>query len=581
MSMIRSVNSSAAYGESNLYNTGKGGSSNSALSRHRSSVDKQVYNHGHALYHSDYYPKQYFNSPLEMMHANSFHISTSTIPGQCVQVSSAPCQLMANIHSPTVSNNPYGSFEVCHPDSSSICNISHQTSHSLLGNVSPEQDIDYGEEEIRLKLRELEKVLLYDNEDLDIDDFMGVDDWGEPIQTLLLTNSLKESSSYSSISCVDRNKEPRTAKQLLLDCSAAISEGSIEEAQTIITQLRQMVSIQGDPHQRIAAYMVEGLAARIASSGQGIYKALKCKEPPTSDRLSAMQILFEICPCFKFGYMAANYIILETCRDEENVHIIDFDLNQGVQYINLIQSLSTWPRKPPHIRLSGVDDPESVQRSVEGLKVIGQCLEKLAEDLGVQFKFQAIAAKTGDVTPEMLDCRPGESLVVNFAFQLHHIPDESVSTVNERDQLLRMVKSLKPKLVTIVEQDMNTNTAPFFPRFVEAYNYYSAVFDSLDATLPRDNTDRMNVEKHCLARDIVNIVACEGADRIERYEAAGKWRARMTMAGFVSCPFGSNVNASVRALLKSYCDRYMIKEEPGTLYFGWEGKPLVVASAWK
>ncbi|XP_074561713.1 scarecrow-like protein 1 [Curcuma longa] len=579
MSMIRSVDSSTAYGESNLYNTSKDGSSNPALSRHRLSVDKQIHNHGHALYHSDYYPKQYFNSPSEMMHANSLCISTSTIPGQCVQVSSAPCQLMANIHSSTISNNPYsGCFEVCHPDSSLNSDI---TSQSLLENVSPEQDIDYGEEEIRLKLRELEKALLYDNEDLDIDDFMGVDDWGEPIQNLLLTNSLKQSSSDSSISCVGSNKEPRTAKQLLLDCSAAISEGSIEEAQAIITRLRKMVSIQGDPHQRIAAYMVEGLAARIASSGQGIYKALKCKEPPTSDRLSAMQILFEICPCFKFGYMAANYIILEACRDEENVHIIDFDLNQGVQYINLIQSLSTWPRKPPHIRLSGVDDPESVQRSVEGLRVIGQCLEKLAEDLGVQFKFQAIAAKTGDVMPEMLDCRPGESLVVNFAFQLHHIPDESVSTVNERDRLLRMVKGLKPKLVTIVEQDMNTNTAPFFPRFVEAYNYYSAVFDSLDATLPRDNTDRMNVEKHCLARDIVNIVACEGAERIERYEAAGKWRARMTMAGFVSCPFSSNVNASIRALLKSYCDRYMVKEETGTLYFGWENKPLVVASAWK
>lgn len=51
---------------------------------------------------------------------------------------------------------------------------------------------------------------------------------------------------------------------------------------------------------------------------------------------------------------------------------------------------------------------------------------------------------------------------------------------------------------------------------MEVYNYYSAVFDSLDATLPRDNTDRMNVERQCLARDIVNIVACEGADRIER-----------------------------------------------------------------
>ncbi|KAL0326090.1 UNVERIFIED_CONTAM: Scarecrow-like protein 1 [Sesamum radiatum] len=181
----------------------------------------------------------------------------------------------------------------------------------------------------------------------------------------------------------------------------------------------------------------------------------------------------------------------------------------------------------------------------------------------------------------MLDCQPGEAAVVNFAFQLHHMPDESVSTVNLRDQLLRMVKSLKPKLVTVVEQDVNTNTAPFLSRFAEAYNYYSAVFESLDATLPRDSQDRMNVEKQCLARDIINVVACEGEERIERYEVAGKWRARMSMAGFSPCPISQNVNIEIRKLIKQYSDRYKVKEETGALHFGWEDKILIVSSAWR
>ncbi|KAF6175205.1 hypothetical protein GIB67_037560 [Kingdonia uniflora] len=355
----------------------------------------------------------------------------------------------------------------------------------------------------------------------------------------------------------------------------------MEEASISIRKLRQMVSIQGDPPQRIAAYMVEGLAARMAASGQGIYRALKCKEPPASDRLSAMQILFEICPCFKFGFMAANGAIAEAFKNEERVHIIDFDINQGSQYITLIQALGTRPGKPPHMRITGVDDPESVQRVIGGLKVIGQRLEQLAKSVGMPFEFQALATKTEDVTPSMLNCQPNEAIVVNFAFQLHHMPDESVSTVNQRDQLLRMVKSLEPKLVTVVEQDVNTNTAPFFPRFVEAYNYYSAVFESLDATLPRESLDRMNVERQCLARDIVNIVACEGVERIERYEVAGKWRARMTMAGFKSYPLSPYVNGTIKILLKQYCDKYKVKEEGGSLHFGWADKILIVASAWK
>lgn len=327
--------------------------------------------------------------------------------------------------------------------------------------------------------------------------------------------------------------------------------------------------------------MVEGLAARVASSGKFIYRSLKCKEPPSSYRLAAMQVLFEVCPCFKFGFMAANGAIIEACKDEKMVHIIDFDINQGNQYIKLIQTLANRLGKPPHLRLTGVDDPESVQRPVGGLNIIGQRLEKLAEALKVPFEFQAVASRTSIVNTSMLDCRPGEALLVNFAFQLHHMPDESVSTVNQRDQLLRMVKSLRPKLVTVVEQDVNTNTTPFFPRFIEAYNYYSAVFDSLDAALPRDSQDRMNVERQCLARDIVNIVACEGEERIERYEVAGKWRARMTMAGFTSCPMSTSITDSIRELIRPYCDRYKVKEEAGALHFGWENKSLIVASAWR
>lgn len=328
--------------------------------------------------------------------------------------------------------------------------------------------------------------------------------------------------------------------------------------------------------------MVEGLAARLASSGKVIYKALKCKEPPSFDRLAAMQILFEVCPCFKFGFMAANAAIMEAIRHERKVHIIDFDINQGNQYINLIQSLAKQDGKPTHLRLTGVDDPESVQRPIGGLRNIGQRLKALAEYLGVPFEFKAVPASTPLVTPEMLECQAREALVVNFAFQLHHMPDESVSTINLRDQLLRMVKSLNPKLVTIVEQDVNTNTSPFLSRFSEAYSYYSAVFESLEATLPRDSQDRINVEKQCLARDIVNIIACEGEERIERYEVAGKWRARMLMAGFRAIPMGKNIGDVIQKLIVTrYCDRFKLKEEMEGLHFGWEDKNLVVTSAWR
>ncbi|XP_074280235.1 scarecrow-like protein 1 [Silene latifolia] len=481
------------------------------------------------------------------------------------------------IHPSNLTPNPF--------ESSFLGLRSDENAYDLESLVSQSPDgVGYDEGKMRLKLQELEHALLDDEDDevmIGPEPSMELDeDWAGPLRNMMLHDSPKESTSSesSNLSSVSTSRIP---KQLLFECAALISEGSFEEASMIINELRQMVSIQGDPSQRIAAYMVEGLAARLASSGKLLYKALKCKEPPSFERLASMQVLFEVCPCFKFGFMAANEAIIEAVKNEKTVHIIDFDVNQGNQYFDLIRSLAKRHGKSIRLRLTGVDDPESVQRSIGGLNNIGQKLGALAEGVGLPFEFRAVPASTPLVTPEMLQCRADEALVVNFAFQLHHMPDESVSTTNQRDQLLRMVKNLNPKLVTIVEQDVNTNTTPFLFRFSEAYSYYSAIFESLDATLPRESQDRLNVEKQCLARDIVNIIACEGEERIERYEVAGKWRARMLMAGFQPCRISQNVSDGIQELIvKQYCNKYEVKEEMDTLNFGWEGKNLIVASAW-
>ncbi|GAV82156.1 GRAS domain-containing protein [Cephalotus follicularis] len=588
MSLVRSAEPSAtSYRNPKLYSL-KGSGDISGFSTEIFSSDKRKTMYIGDSYSTEGYEKYFLDSPTEeLMPSSSSSISGTTFHEQ----GASSYQLRIDSGSSVIAENPDDTSFVsmklgdCYPST---------LESDLLEDQSPDS-VDYDENKMRLTLQDLERALLDDNANDDEDDYMfgtnqkmEIDgEWSGQMQNALLHDSPKESSSADSNVSFSSSKEisqisSQTPKQMLIDCACALSEGNSEEASAIINELRQMVSIQGDPPQRIAAYMTEGLAARMAASGKCLYKALKCKEPPSSDRLAAMQILFEVCPCFKFGFMAANGEIMEAFKDESRVHIVDFDINQGSQYITLIQTLATQAGKPPHMRLTGVDDPDSVQRPVGGLEIIGLRLEKLAEALGVPFEFQAVASKTSIVSPSMLDCRPEEALLVNFAFQLHHMPDESVSTVNQRDQLLRMVKSLNPKLVTVVEQDVNTNTAPFFPRFIEAYNYYSAVFESLDATLPRESQDRMNVERQCLARDIVNIVACEGEERIERYEVAGKWRARMRMAGFTSCPISPNVKEMIRKLMiRQYCDRYKVKEELGSLHFGWEDKSLIVASAWR
>lgn len=399
----------------------------------------------------------------------------------------------------------------------------------------------------------------------------------DSIQSALQSNLSLDPENWMQMMGISRGD----VKQVLLACAHAVAENDISLADWLITQLRPMVSVSGDPTQRLGAYMLEGLVARLASSGSSIYKALRCKEPVSSDLLSYMHLLYEACPYFKFGYLSANGAIAEAFKGENRVHIIDFQIAQGTQWVTLIQALAKRPGGPPLVRITGIDDSVSAYARGGGLHLVGQRLSHFAKSCGVPLEFHPAVMSGCEVQPADLWVQPGEALAVNFAFQLHHLPDESVSTINHRDRVLRLVKSLSPKVVTLVEQESNTNTAPFFPRFVETLSYYTAIFDSIDVRLSREDKERINVEQHCLARDIVNIIACEGAERVERHELLGKWKSRFTMAGFTPVALSPLVNATIKALLENYSNKFSLEERDGALYLGWLNRALVVSCAWR
>lgn len=369
-------------------------------------------------------------------------------------------------------------------------------------------------------------------------------------------------------------------KQLLIACAKAMAENNTELFDRLIETARNAVSINGEPIQRLGAYMVEGLVARTEASGNSIYQALKCREPEGEELLTYMQLLFEICPYLKFGYMAANGAIAEACRNEDHIHIIDFQIAQGTQWMTLLQALAARPGGAPHVRITGIDDPVSKYARGKGLEVVGERLSLMSKKFGIPVEFHGIPVFGPDVTRDMLDIRHGEALAVNFPLQLHHTADESVDVNNPRDGLLRLVKSLSPKVVTLVEQESNTNTTPFFNRFIETLDYYLAIFESIDVTLSRNSKERINVEQHCLARDIVNVIACEGKERVERHELFGKWKSRLTMAGFRQCPLSSYVNSVIRSLLRCYSEHYTLVEKDGAMLLGWKNRNLISASAW-
>lgn len=370
-------------------------------------------------------------------------------------------------------------------------------------------------------------------------------------------------------------------KELLICCAQAVEDSDVRTSAALMEVLGQKVSVSGEPIERLGAYMLEGLRAKMESSGSLIYRSLKCDPPTSSELMSSMGIIYQICPYWKFAYTSSNAIIGEAAATENRIHIIDFQIAQGSQWMSLIQTLARRPGGAPLISITGIDDSNSTYARGGGLHIVAQRLSQHANMCNVPFEFHDAAMSGCEVQPENLGVQPGEALIVNLPYILHHMPDESVSTQNHRDRLLRLIKSLSPKVVILVEQESNTNTAAFIPRFKETLDYYIAMFESIDVARGRNDKERINAEQHCVARDIVNMIACEGPERVERHELLGKWNSRFQMAGFSPCPLSSAVTVAVKELLKDYHKNYKLAEKNGALYLGWKDRALSTCSAWR
>jgi hypothetical protein len=73
-------------------------------------------------------------------------------------------------------------------------------------------------------------------------------------------------------------------------------------------------------------------------------------------------------------------------------------------------------------------------------------------------------------------------------------------------------------------------------------------------------------------RQIGNVVACEGVDRVERIESFAQWQNRLSQAGF--CPVPQKAD--------KFDEEIVIEEKEGhNILLRRSGCPLAVASVWK
>ncbi|KAJ9163857.1 hypothetical protein P3X46_023485 [Hevea brasiliensis] len=329
----------------------------------------------------------------------------------------------------------------------------------------------------------------------------------------------------------DESTDGMRLVQLLITCVEAVAYRDKSHASALLSELRSSVLVFGSSFQRVASCFVQGIADRLSLvQPLGIVgfiaPMMNIMDISCDKKEETLRFVYEIFPHIQF----ANTSILEAFEGESFVHVVDLGMTLGLPHGHpwrqLIQSLAS-------------------RLCVGRFQTIGDELMKYAKDLGINLEFWMLESNLENLRPDDIKVFDGEVLVVNSIFQL---------LCDLWNSVLQMIHALSPKVLVLVEQDSSHNGPFFLGRFMEALHYYSAIFDSLDAMLPRYDNRRAK-----------NIVSCEASAKVERLEKVVQWRRRMSRANQW---LGKN----------KVCDGYTVVEEKGCLVLGWKSKPIIAAS---
>lgn len=409
------------------------------------------------------------------------------------------------------------------------------------------------------------------------------------------------SAGESGTTVVDDDKGLRLI-HLLMAAAEALggSNKSRDLARVILVRLKELVSpTDGTNMERLAAHFTEALQNLLEGamgSSSSAHHANKHflnnnnrgdeHHHHQSDVVAAFQLLQDMSPYVKFGHFTANQAILEAVAHDRRIHIVDYDIMEGIQWASLMQALVSRKEGPPapHLRITALSrGGGGGRRSIGTVQETGRRLVAFAASIGQPFSFHQCRLDSDEAfRPAVLKLVKGEALVVNCMLNLPHFSYRSPESVAS---FLSGSKSLNPRLITLVEEETSPGpaTAPggegaFVARFMDLLYQYSAVYDSLEAGFPMQSRARALVERVFLGPRISGSLS-----RVYRArgEESSSWGELLSAAGFRAVPVSSANICQAKLLLGLFNDGYRVEElATNRLVLGWKSRRLLSASLW-
>ncbi|XP_054815005.1 scarecrow-like protein 11 [Prosopis cineraria] len=367
---------------------------------------------------------------------------------------------------------------------------------------------------------------------------------------------------------------------LLTQCAQAVANYDQRNANELLKQIRQHSSPSGDGIERLSHYFADGLETRLAAVKPS-HVPLDSVGATAADMLRAHKLYITASPFQRVTNFMTNRMIMKQIEDGRGLHIIDFGINYGFQWPCLIHHLSTRPGGPIKIRITGIDFPQPGFRPTERLEETGRRLANYSKRFNVPFEYNCVAQRWETVQLKDLKIDPSEVTVVNCMYRMKNLADETVEADCPRDAVLKIIRKIKPSIFMHGIAN-GTYNAPFFlTRVKEALFHFSTLYDILEANVGREDEQRAVVEKRMFGREAMNVIACEGAERVERPETYRQWQVRNHRAGFKQIWLDAEqLNKAQEFVRMEYHKDFVVDQNGKWVLLGWKGRIIHALSCW-
>lgn len=279
-----------------------------------------------------------------------------------------------------------------------------------------------------------------------------------------------------------------------------------------------MEGLDNDSEKFLSTLMIKALRHLIGPSKIDEHIYLKKYE---ITQIELFKTLIQEFPFVKHGHSIANALIFNKLKNAEKGVILDIGIGQGIQIQNLIYKLKD-NSSLKKLTIIGIEPFD------EALKTAQNIFDKISKDVQFKIEFVPWRAFVQDISEEKLKEKlkdyPGE-LIINSSLTLHHI-----QLLNQRTKVLKMLRSINPKGIVLIEPNIDHYEPDFQKRFQNCYQHFYHIFQVIDS-LEIDKNSK-NGLKLFFGREIEDIIGKTNEERYEKHEPAFRWIEKLNESNF-------------------------------------------------